>query len=238
MGSTLTNVQELARFHAKARNLTLTSGQGLLVANQVLDAMCSPDGKVVGQRVGRRWRELTVDDTSLTTVASQEEYIWPINSTFAEDPFIEIRDASSSNDPWPVSPCASEMRWAALDYADTGTPDEYRFITRVGVMYLALRPIPDTAGDTIRIRGQKLPDPFVNGDSVTPFNDRRHDKALAILIAAELRAQQEAVEDAQRLVVQALGLMPANEFQPRSEPSQIKPWGSTHHYGRPSWRGL
>lgn len=226
MASTLTNVQEGVRFHAKARNLVITSGQGLLVANQVLDAMCSPDGEVVGKRVGRRWRELTVEDTSLVTVLDQEEYTWPINSTFAEDPFIELLDASSANDdPWPIRPCGDEMRWSALDGLDSGTPSDYRFIDRTGVLKIALRPNPDAAGDTIRITGQKLPDAFVNGSSVTPFRDRRHDKALAMLIAAEFRAQQESVEDATRLVSQAVGLMPKNEFQPRPTPSRIQPWG-------------
>lgn len=229
MGSTLSSVQSLAQFHAKARNLTITSGQGLLVANQVLDAMCSPDGEVVGMRVGRRWRELTEINTSLTTVASQEEYTWPINSTFAEDPYLELLDASASSDPSPIAPCGSEDRWSALDLLDTGTPTDYRFVMRTGVLKLALRPVPDTTGDTIRITGQKLPDKFVNGSSVTPFNDRRHDQALSILIAAEFRAQQESVDDATRLVRQALGLMPKNEFQPRSEPSRIRPWGSPNH---------
>ena len=226
MGTTLTSVQELARFHVKAGNLNIVSGQGLLVANQVLDAICSPDGEVVGQRVGRRWRELNAQDTSLATVAGQEEYTWPLKLILAEDPFIELLDLSSANDdPWPISPCGSEERWSLLDSAGNGWPTDYRFNVTSAVLKLALRPNPDTTGDTIRITGQKLPDPFVNGSSETPFKDRRHDKALAILIAAEFRAQQEAMDDAQRLVRQAVGLMPQNEFQPRSDLTCIKPWG-------------
>ena len=232
MGQKLSEVQSLARFHAKALNLPITSGQGLLVANQVLDAMCSPDGEVVGARVGRRWRELTVIDTSLTTEASQEEYTWPLQSSFAEDPFIEWLDASSSSDPCPIRPIGNEDEWSALDVLNTGDPAYYRFLDRSGILKIAFRPIPDTAGDTIRITGQRLPDPFVNANSVTPFRDRRHDKALAILIAAELRAQQEGVDDASRLVRQALGLMPKNEFQPRSEPSRIRPWGGANYTHR------
>lgn len=225
MGSTLTSVQGLTRFHAKALNLIITSGQGLLVANQVLDAMCSPDGAVVGQRVGRRWRELTVIDTSLTTTAGTEEYTWPIATSFSEDPYIELLDVSSSSDPWPIYPCGSEDEWSALDIYGNGIPTTYRFIDRVSILKIAFRPNPDTTGDTIRITGQKQPNPFVNGNDQTPFKDRRHDEALSILIAAEFRAQQEAVDDAQRLVRQALGLMPTNEFQPHATPSRIKPWG-------------
>jgi hypothetical protein len=178
---------------------------------------------------------LTVDDTSLTTVLGQEEYTWPLSSTFSEDPYLELLDSSAQDDPCPIKPCGSEERWSALDILDNGTPTDYRFITRAGALLLALRPVPDATGDTIRITGQRLPDAFVNGSSTTPFRDRRHDEALSILIAAEFRAQQEAVDDATRLVRQALGLMPKNEFQPRSEPSRIQPWGGVGYGSRSSW---
>lgn len=201
--------------------------------------MCSPDGEVVGKRVGRRWRELSVQDTSISTVADQEEYTWKIPSEkqFAEDPYIELLDVSSSSDPWPILPCGSEERWSVLDILNSGIPTDYRFIVTSGSIKIAFRPNPDTTGDTIRITGQRLPDEFINGESHTPFMDRRHDKALAILIAAEYRAQQESVEDAMRLVMQAIGLMPKNEFQPRVTPSTIRPWGGRHypHTPFPSW---
>ena len=150
---TLTNIQTDFRTWANASNQSLTSGANLRLFNQIFRGMCSPGYSLLGRKIGRRWPEFTRENTSLTSVASQEQYTWPTSPNLKRPFYIEYLDASSDDYPYPLTEVTNAETWSAWDssISQTGIPRLYRLLDVTGVVKLALRPNPDTTTDTIRI---------------------------------------------------------------------------------------
>lgn len=243
----------------------------------------------------RWWAEYTLKDTSLTTVAGQEEYTWPISVGFVEEPYIAWCDSADSDRPYKLQPVVSEPEWDDWFNTSTGTPSVYRRYTVAGVLKIALRWIPDRTGDKILIRGKIEPRPFVatnyssvNADSasgqavvnlastsmlaagdrvilneggareeqgillsktsttvtlttnltfshtaaqadrverMTSFMLAQDDEILARLIAADIKAKRGFAGRAKELLDEAQALMPTNDENPRSQATDIVPFG-------------
>ena len=74
MSDTLTNIQTDARFWASDRELVITTGDNLRIANQIYQGMLSVDFKFLGVDIGRRWPEVTREDTSITFTAGTKRF--------------------------------------------------------------------------------------------------------------------------------------------------------------------
>ena len=73
MPETLSNIQEDTQHWSNDQGLVITGSQGLRVVNAIYRGMLGEDYRVAGRKIGRRWAEVTREDTSLTMVASQEQ---------------------------------------------------------------------------------------------------------------------------------------------------------------------
>lgn len=220
MGDTLLNLQPITRFFALDSDLVITSGEGLAVSNLVYQGMLTPDYRLAGVlNVGRRWPEVTREDTSITTTVGVEQYSWLTGVVFKDEPYIELVDASD-NEPWPIDPVPSMGVWSRADMTTNGTPRYYRMIDVSGRgVQIALRPKPDTTGDTIRVTGIIEAPEFEDGSSRTVFRHKNSDRALALFIAYHYLRQRRKFDDANSVATEGLSLLPTYDFTPRIRPS-------------------
>lgn len=152
MTDTLTNIQTDVRHWADDGDLDLTTAANLRIANQIYLGMCTPGFIVGGIKIGRRWPEVTREDTSLTMVVSQEQYTWPTSPVMTEPFYIEGLDTNASNLPYAIFPVPDMETWSDFDDTNDAQPLYYRLIDVSGTVKLALRPNP-TQTDGIRITG-------------------------------------------------------------------------------------
>jgi hypothetical protein len=299
MAETLANIETDVQFYANDRRLTITSGDHLRIANLIYQGFLTPDFRMPGTniKIGRRWPEVTQEDTSITTTVGTEQYTWPSSPQFKEPFYIELVDATDSL-PTPIYPVTSLDEWSELDDTNNGTPKFYMLIDVAGTVMLALRPNPDTLGDTIRITGaieglefaspstttvdadsasaQKVlnvaattmfsaEDHFIVGEGTTreetgvvasvtagasitavsdlafshtaaqadvvakttKFLNKNSDRALAMLIASQFKRVRGDPSRANELVGEAMSLLPADDYQPTTRPTnQIRPWAT------------
>ena len=61
--------------------------------------------------------------------------------------------STSNNDPIPIYQATNMTEWSRLGYNTSGLPQLFSFVDRAGIKKFALRPVPDTTGDIIRITG-------------------------------------------------------------------------------------
>ena len=227
MGDSLTNIQSDARHYANDFALTLTSGQGLRNANLIYQGMLTEDFRLGGVKIGRRWPEATREDTSLTSVADQEQYTWPTSPVFKRPWFIEYLDAGSSDYPYPLREVPDILTWNAYDssISQTGIPVYWRLLDVSGTVKVALRPNPDTTGDTIRISGLIEATEFTDGTSTTVFLNNNADRALAIFIAADYKAKRGQAQRALELISEGMGLLPRQDSTPALRSGgYLRPW--------------
>lgn len=227
MGDSLTNIQSDARHYANDANLVITSAEGLRIANLIYQGMLTDGFRLGGVKIGRRWPEATREDTSLTSVASQEQYTWPTSTVFKRTWFIEYLDASSSNYPYPLREVPDILTWTAYDasISQTGIPIYWRLLDVSGTVKMALRPNPDTTGDTIRITGLIEATEFTDGTSTTVFLNNNADRALSIFIAADYKAKRGQSERALELISEGVGLLPHGDSTPVLRTGgYLRPW--------------
>jgi len=214
MSSILSDIQTLVRHYSNDSSLTITSGVGLNVANLIYQGVCSPDFKLMGQHIGRRWPNVTREDTSITTTASTESYEWPHSPIFRLWPSLEYLDSSNSSESTPIEWVPSMDIWSRYDIATDGLPEYARLLNIDGEIQLSLRPNPDTTGDTVRITGAIKVDDFTDSHSVTIFIDDNVDRALAFFIAADFKLKRGETQRAMELVQQGIGCYPASDKTP------------------------
>lgn len=280
------SLQSLVQHHLDAKNFSISETRNLAVVNRVYRFLVQK----------RRWAEFTITNTSLTTVLGTETYDWPVSSGFYEEPRVDILDVNDSNRPYQLHAAVDEVEWSDLWLNGNAFPLAYRRFAVNGVLKIALRPIPDTTGYTISIRGRVEPRAFVatpsstvsadsasgqavvnvaattmfavgdhvilneggareetgtilsivagtsitltanlafshtaaQGDKVermTDFMQRQSDEALAIYIAAEMKAKRGFPARAQELVALADAMLPPVDLNPRPMSSTIEPYG-------------
>ena len=224
MADTLTNIQTDIRFWADDDNLTVTSGANLRAFNTVYEGMLTPDYRLMGVKIGRRWPEVTREDTSLTMVIGQEQYTWPASPDFKPPFYIEGLDTNASNDPYPIPPAPDMASWSVLDDQNNARPIYYRLIDVSGTVKLALRPAPDQA-DPIRITGLIEVTALTGGSDSTIFLNQNADKALAMLVAATFKAKRGDPSRALDLIQMARGMLPLHDSAPMLDTGgYILPW--------------
>ena len=210
MATTLANLQIDARFHANDSELDLTGAAALRIVNLVYQSLCTPGGTLGGRRIGRRWPELIRQNTSLTTTAGTETYTFPTSPVFKSGEWtLELLRAAQSSEPYFIDEATDEGEWSALDWATNAIPERYRLLHNGTAVVLALRPKPDTTGDTLRITGL-IEATDMTASNNTVFREAQHDRALAILIAAEWKRMRLEPDRASELMFQALSLLPRN----------------------------
>jgi len=216
MADTLTNIEADARFLSSNNSLDLTTAGsiGLRNATLVHRGMTTPDWRLFGQKIGRRYPEYSEEDTSITVTDGTENYSWPVNTIFIEEPLIELLDISSSNYPYLIEPVPSLQVWSDYDDTNTGVPKFYRRLYVGGEVVLALRPNPDTTSDIIRISGLIEAEEFADGDSQTRFLNANTDRALAMFIAAFYQQHYGRPDEAIQLISQGVGLLPRYDYSP------------------------
>ena len=221
MADTLTNIEADARFLSSNNSLDITTegSIGLRNATMVHRGMTTPDWRMFGQKIGRRYPEYTIEDTSIKVTSGTENYPWLESPVFIEEPFIELLDVSSSNLPYPIEPVPSMQIWSDLDDSNNGPPKYYRRFYKGGEVVLALRPKPDTTSDIIRISGIVEADEFADGDSKTRFLNANADHALALFIAAFYQQHFGKTDDAIALIAQGVGLLPRYDYTPSIRPN-------------------
>lgn len=224
MADTLTNIQTDVRFYANESDINLTTGINLRISNAMYRAMGTPGYRHRGVKIGRRWKEFTREDTSLTMVASQEQYTWPASPVFNEPFFIEGLDVNASNAPYIILPAPNMTTWSYFDDKNDARPLYSRLIDVSGTVKLALRPKPDQA-DPIRITGLIEPTAFVDGTTKTAFLNANMDLALAKLIASEFRRKRGEPERADELLGEVFSMLPVYDTAPILRPGGfIQPW--------------
>lgn len=224
MAETLTNLQTDVRFWTDQDNLTITAGTNLRMFNQVYQGLFTPDYKMFGVRVGRRWPEATREDTSVTMVVGQEQYTFPTSPVFKEPFFIEGLNTNQNNLPYIIQPATNMALWSRYEDLNNAQPILYRLLDVAGTVKLALRPNPDQT-DTVRITGLIEVTELTGGSDSTIFRNKNADRALAMLVAAMFQAKFGDVERAQQLARQANALLPREDRSPRLSASpHIMPW--------------
>lgn len=234
MADSLTNIQTDARFWANDGQLDIISDSaGLRLFNMAYQGLCTPDFKLLGVSIGRRWPETTREDTSLTMVVSQEQYTWPTSPVFVDPTWIEGLDTNNSNAPYPIHWAPDMTTWSLYDEVGDAEPLYCRLIDVSGTLKLALRPTP-VRTDGIRITGLIQITELTVGANTTIFRNYNTDKALSILVAALYKMKRGEPEKAIELLTQVKGLLPVNDTTPGLTGSGvISPW----QYGGNATRG-
>ena len=130
------------------------------------------------------WEDYTRIDTSLSTTAGTETYLWPSNPNFQDVLSMEIQDGADAEKYKRVVPARSIQAWLALESAPQDTPTTYRLYRALATdaVTLALRPIPKYSTKTIRIDGIIEPPSFTSGIERTGFRLAGIDDAFAMAL--------------------------------------------------------
>jgi len=225
--STLDNIQTDVQFYAGDSALSITSGNNLRVVNDTYQGLCTPGwGMVPGQPIGRRWPELSQEDTSLSTTAGTSAYTWPTTPVFLKDHiYIEMLFQVGDTDFMPLELAPDMNVWTLFSNSNDAFPVYYRFIDSSGTTQIDFAPAPDTSSLTIRISGPVEVTDFASGSSTSQFDNDNSDRALAVLIAAKFVLQRGDAARALELIGQAQGLLPKWETTPDLNSGRI-----TAHY--------
>ena len=223
MPRTLKTIQEGCQIAARDSNLTLISGDGLIVSNRLYRWLC----------LMFPWGELRRQDTSLSTTAGTEAYTWPSSPVFLDIKSIEIQDQDKENEYRLVYPCTNEWIWnESSRKSRQSIPDHYlRISTSDTVNQIAFRPLPKYTSATIRITGIIEPTLWnSNNASVQKsiFLNEIVDDALEYLIASEWIVRdgdtsgygQFLLDKALRILTEVFGKeqVPVELFRPASAP--------------------
>ena len=212
MAMAVSEIQRHFRFYANARDESLTTEDGLARLNAMYFGLCVPYFTVLGVRMGRRWPEF-YRSHDIATVATQADYAWPTSPVFASDEYNVEYIRASDGEVIPLVQTPNLAVWGAAATLSDDEPEQYRLYHNGTAVKLALRPAPDTTGDTIRINGVVEPTALGAGDS-TAFLSKNTDLALAMLLAADYKAKRGEPDTARGLLASAEGLLPRYDRQP------------------------
>jgi len=175
---TLSEIQTLARIYARNQNLDLTTSgsNGLATANLVYRQLASM----------LPWPELRRVDTSLVTVADQEEYDWLDTSvaTYQNVVTLELQDGDNNDKYEIITLSPDEVTWNESGHKTAqAIPDHYVMFSTNILNRIAFRPVPKYA-KTIKITGIIEPEELLEGNSKVAFTTKSAGDALAFMIAS------------------------------------------------------
>ena len=220
MAQTLSDIQIAVRHFTRNSELDLTAAEYLAMVNRIYRAMS----------VQFTWEELVTYDTSLATVANQEEYTWPAGLIYSDKLSIEIAGASpnafifgspaaifgtatfggAATENFHISPAPSEYEWSKAKVLDAGVvPKFYKVYDVSGTLKVEFRPAPTTSSKTITLQGLKTPTELTISSSPLIFRDDLLNDALARLVAAEIFAKLGLRDDLTLQTQQAQAILAA-----------------------------
>lgn len=230
-----TAIQVWARHYADDTQLTITSGDGLNVLNEIYGGMLTPGYRfAVGGRaftVGRLWPEsYQTNDLGADTTAGTAAYNWLTSPIYQEEPIVELETSAGQGDYESIPHARDERQWVRLKNASNARPEAYIRYDSSGTMKIEFAPTPTTTGLDIRLRGYVEPTLFTSstttdGTTNTIFFNENPDRALAYFIAASFLDKRNDTERALALAIAGLGLLPRSEHMPSQDDNQI-----TAHY--------
>jgi len=211
MSRTLTQLNELVKFHARDSRVDLiTNTSNLSMVNQVYRQLL----------MDLEWGEGLVEDVSLTTTSGVGTYLYPAtapaqvysvsvesdsgNSSFGTAIFGEASFGGSLVRPRVVPKANSELEWELVGREPASDHTMmYKMLSEASILKIELRPTPVTTGRIVQIRGIVEPAELTVADSVTVFRDITADDILALLIAGEYSSREGSAELEGKLMGQA-----------------------------------
>ncbi len=196
---TLEEIQSQVREHARATNITITSGDLLSIVNFTLRGMAS----LVP------WSDLTATDNTMQTTSGKRQYDWLKNDiNFLDVTYIGIQDEDELNRFKRVVPVRTEADWEEFGELPDDLPRVYRLYgdpltLSDGEVKIEFRPGPAHGSKTIRRTGVREPDDL-DANSETPFRLKFYDDIFALLISAIILAQRAQQARAQQLASLAI----------------------------------
>ena len=225
---TVGQIETLVQHFAADTQIVLTSGKYKTLAQMVYEGLATPDYRLLNIKIGRRWPEANRIDTGKTTTASVGTYTFTFSlGTFREEPVVKILDVSDSNRPYRVWPVPDEETWDQMFTTSASTPLFYRKYRNAANddTLIVFRPAPNTTGDIIEINGELEITTLSVSTETTIFTHRQTDKALSMLIAAQILVDRNQEQKALTLITQAAGLLPAQDWTPRKTRSTYERQG-------------
>lgn len=228
MSNTGNQIQTWARIWADDTGLSITSGDGLEVFNEVYHGMFNPDYMLLGFNVGRNWPEAyQTNDLGVNTTAGTNAYAWLTSPIYREEPIVELETTAGGGLYEIVKPGLDEREWVRLQNASNSRPKRYRRLLSGSNMQIQFAPTPDTTGLDIRLRGQVEITKFTSTTAAddttnTVFFNEEPDNALARFIAAVYKAKRGDAQRAAELMRDGMGLLPKTEYMPTRDDNEIE----------------
>ncbi len=174
----LSELQTGVQQKGRETNLSLSTADNLTQVNSMYRGFAS----------ALPWPELTVEDTSISTSATDGRESWPTDLAFLDVLAVEIQDGDDSDDYRMIHP-VPDMRKLnrSRRKAKQSVPDFYFRLRVAGVDKVELVPVPKYTGKTVRITGIKEPNDLVSENSRTVFLLKLADDALEHIIAAHFQ---------------------------------------------------
>ncbi len=178
MAQLLSQIQDHVRFLSRKSDETITSGDGLAVADRAYRELATL----------LPWSEFRRADLTITTTAETGIYDWPTDPVMFDIKAVEVQDGDDADRYKPIFTPKDELEWGLMGTRSSiSVPEGYlRFMDPQKGIQFEVRPVFKFGSKTVRITGIVEPKEFVDGDSGTAFRNRIADDALARLIAAEL----------------------------------------------------
>ena len=173
----LSELQTGVQQKGRETNLSLTTADNLTQVNSMYRGLAS----------ALPWPELTVENTSISTSATDGRENWPTDVAFLNVLALEIQDGDDGDKYkmiWPVPDVRKASR--SRRKAKQSVPDFYFRLNVSGVDKVEFLPIPKYT-KTVRITGIKEPDDLASSNSKTVFLLKLADDALEHIIAGHFQ---------------------------------------------------
>ena len=168
----LSEIETDVKFLTGSRQISLTDTDGLALVNRVYRRLAA----------ALPWAEFRVSDTSIVTVAAQENYAWPTAQVWRDVTLVEMHDAATVYKPVPE--CKEEYLWnLARREPAASFPRYYTRGRSAAAIEILFAPTPRFAGRTVRLTGHTEPTPLLQAEEPTVFLALSADDALAYLAA-------------------------------------------------------
>lgn len=232
MSNLATKIQTWVRHYADQGSISITSGDGLDVLNEVYHGMFNPDYRIsAGGRlfeIGRNWPEAyQSNDMGVNTTSGTSAYAWLASPIYREEPVVELETAVGSGEYDIIPMVTDEAEWTRFSNLGNNRPLVYRRQLSGSTMQIVFAPTPDTTGLDIVLRGQIEITKFTAATAIdettnTIFFNEEPDQALAYFIAARLQVKFGDPAQSHNLVQSGLGLLPSVERMPARDVNRIE----------------
>lgn len=173
----LSEIQTGVRIKGRDKKLSLFTADHLTQVNSMYRGMAS----------SLPWPELTVEDVSISTSASDGREKWPTDIAFLDVLALEIQDGDDLDEYRLVHPVPDMLKLnRSRRKAKQSVPDFYFRLFAGNAHYVELAPVPKYTGKTVRITGIREPKELTSANSKTVFLLLLADDALEHIIAGEV----------------------------------------------------